>query len=458
MCDAAFTLVAGDEWGWGKRFMTSIRHWRPKRRRRRQTDASWSPARWALWSAPPVVLGYVLAIDLLAFAILAATAQLVDVTASDWNHLAILAVGSAVHVEAARGIERLREVAAEGVPYVNLKGMWTFAGVLILPPPLAITLIALTYAHSWFRLRRVTPHRWFFSAATIVLAGAAGAVCLAVISPAPYPGYPSGPIGLVAVSVAGLAYWFVNYALVVGAVMLSNPNGTARSALGRLPDQLIVAGSLGLGVAIAVLLVDEPWSVVVLLLTVLGLHRALLVDQFQAAARTDPNTGLANTVFWHDIARKELARAERTNTPLGVLYLDLDHFKAVNDTYGHLAGDQALKAVASELRHELRADDLVGRLGGEEFAVLLPNTTPEATSAAAERIRRRIESLIVDVTTDRGPATVDGLTCSVGAATYPDAGRALDELLLAADTATYTAKKAGRNRVITAPASGEMTA
>jgi diguanylate cyclase (GGDEF)-like protein len=431
--------------------MPSIRHLRLRRRHRRRTDASWSLARWALWSAPPVVLGYVLAVDLLALVILTTTAGLVDVGSADWIRLAVLAAGSAIHVEAARGIERLREVAAEGMPYVNLKGMWTFAGVLILPPPLAITLIALTYLHSWFRLRRITPHRWFFSASTIVLASAAAAICLTVISPATYPGYPAGPLGLVAVTAAGLAYWFVNFALVVGAVLLSNPTGTARNALGRLSDQLIVCGSLGLGVAIAVMLQHEPWSVAVLLFTVLGLHRALLVGQFQTAARTDPNTGLANTVFWHEMASKELERALRTSTSLGVLYLDLDHFKSINDTYGHLAGDQVLKAVAEELDREVRTDDLVGRLGGEEFAILLPKTTTDETAQAAERIRRRIAGLVVSVTTERGPATVDNLTCSIGIATYPAAGRTLDELLLAADTATYAAKSAGRNQVVTAP-------
>jgi diguanylate cyclase (GGDEF)-like protein len=397
------------------------------------------------------VLGYVLAVDALAVAVIAVSSIAVPIAARDWARLAILAVGSMVHIEAARGIERLREVAAEGVPYVNLKGMWTFAGALVLPAPLAAALITVTYVHSWFRLRRITPHRWFFSAATIVLAAAAAAVAVAVISPHDYPGYPSGPIGLVAVTTAGLAYWFINYALVVGAVLLSNPDGKANEALGRLSDQLIAAGSLGLGVAVAVLLLHEPWSVVVLLLTVLGLHRALLVDQFQAAARKDPNTGLANTVFWHEMAHKELARAERTKAPLGVLYLDLDHFKTVNDTHGHFAGDQVLSAIADDLRRELRTDDLVGRLGGEEFAVLLPNTTLRDTTLAGERIRRRMEVLTVKVTTDKGPVELDGFTCSVGAATYPAAGHTLEEVLLAADTALYAAKNAGRNTVVTAP-------
>ncbi len=429
----------------------SIRHRLARRRLRRRQDVGWSPTRWALWSQPRSVLGYVLAVELITVVVVASTFDLVSVTAGDWVRLLVLAAGSAIHLEAARDIERLRKVGAEGIPYVNLKGMWTFAGVLILPPPLAVALILSTYVHSWLRVRRVPPYRSVFTATTLVLAGAAGAVVLATIRPGVYPGYPSGPLGLVAVVAAGLAYWFVNYALVAGAIMMTNPDSPGRNALGRLSDQLIVAGSLGLGVATAALLLSQPWAVAVLLLTILGLHRALLVEQFQTASRTDPKTGLANAAFWHEIARREFAGAERTNSRLGVLYLDLDHFKAINDTYGHLAGDEALKAVAAELRHEVRDNDLVGRLGGEEFAILLPQTSAADTALAAERVRRRIAGLAVNVAAPNGPVLCGPITCSIGVATYPESGASLDELQMAADLAMYQAKDAGRNRVVSAP-------
>jgi diguanylate cyclase (GGDEF)-like protein len=400
-----------------------------------------------------VVIGYVLAVDVLALGVLAAALVGIDIAATDWIRFALLAAGSAIHIEAGREIDRLRWRAAEGSTYVNLKSMWIFAGVLILPPALAIAIIALSYLHSWARLRRSAPHRNVFSASTVILGSAAASLCLTRINPDAHPSYSGGLLGLLAVTIAAMAYWFINYTMVVGAVVLSNPDNNARKALGQLSDQFIVAGAIGLGITTAALLVYQPWLTVTLLITVLGLHRALLVGQFQFAARTDSNTGLANTVFWHEIATKELERARNDNSPLGVLYLDLDHFKAINDTHGHLAGDQVLKAVAAELKHDVRTDDLVGRLGGEEFAILLPNTSVDETTHAAERIRRRISSLVVDVTTPEGPAAVDGLTCSIGAATYPVAGHNLDVLLLAADTATYAAKNAGRNQVVTAPAS-----
>jgi diguanylate cyclase (GGDEF)-like protein len=396
-------------------------------------------------------LGYVLAVDVAALAVVAASARLVPVTSVDLVRFAVLAVGSAVHIEAARGIERLREVAAEGVPYVNLKGMWTFAAALLLPPPLTVTLIVTTYLHSWLRLRRVAVYRWAFSAATIVLACAVTAAILAAASPAGYPALPSGPVGLLVVSAAGVAYWWVNLALVAGAIVLSNPTAPAGKVLGRLSDQVIVGGSLGLGVAVAGLLVNDPWSVAVLLVTVLGLHRALLVGQLQTAANTDAKTGLVNAVCWHEIAGKELARAQRTRSPLGVLMIDLDRFKSINDTHGHLAGDQVLKAVANALRAEVRDYDLVGRFGGEEFVVLLPGVDSVEVGYAAERLRQRVAGLTVTVDGDQGRTTLGGLTCSVGAAVYPEAAGTLEGLLLAADSATYTAKDAGRNAVRIAP-------
>jgi diguanylate cyclase (GGDEF)-like protein len=143
----------------------------------------------------------------------------------------------------------------------------------------------------------------------------------------------------------------------------------------------------------------------------------------------------------------------------GVLVLDLDHFKQVNDTYGHLVGDDVLLAVADVLRACVSDDDIVGRFGGEEFVVLVGGGGgQEAVLAVADRLRCEVADLTVAVDTPDGPLTIAGLTVSVGAAARPDraaprrrahddAGGEVLELLHAADTALYTAKRAGRNRV-----------
>lgn len=134
---------------------------------------------------------------------------------------------------------------------------------------------------------------------------------------------------------------------------------------------------------------------------------------------------------------------------MSVLMLDLDHFKIINDTYGHLVGDQVLRAIAQELAAETRDYDTAGRFGGEEFIVLLPEVDAEKVGAVSERIRRRIHALVIPATTEGGePVTITNQTVSIGAAIYPNAGiGTLHELLQAADAALYKAKDNGRDQV-----------
>jgi diguanylate cyclase (GGDEF)-like protein len=123
--------------------------------------------------------------------------------------------------------------------------------------------------------------------------------------------------------------------------------------------------------------------------------------------------------------------------------VDIDHFKKVNDTHGHLVGDAVLRAVATAIDRNVRDHDSVGRFGGEEFAVLLPDITPADAAEVAERVRHAVERLTVPV----GDATVRDLSVSIGTAVHPHAGCTLDRLLDAADLALLDAKRAGRNRV-----------
>ncbi len=160
-------------------------------------------------------------------------------------------------------------------------------------------------------------------------------------------------------------------------------------------------------------------------------------------ALTDELTGLANRRSFFMHGAEEIGRARRYQVPLSVMMLDLDNFKDINDTYGHEAGDSTLQNVAEALRGSIREVDLVARLGGEEFGVLLPNTSAADAVPLAERIRQAIAR-----EGGRGADPPVGVTTSIGVAGYRDDMPNIDALLRAADAALYQAKAEGRDRVV----------
>ncbi|HEX2084160.1 MAG TPA: sensor domain-containing diguanylate cyclase [Solirubrobacteraceae bacterium] len=175
----------------------------------------------------------------------------------------------------------------------------------------------------------------------------------------------------------------------------------------------------------------------------LALRNAWLLEQVQHLAATDSLTGLPNRETFQRSLSQEVARAARTGGEMSVLLLDLDHFKRINDTLGHQAGDAVLRAVAAVLDESCRPFDTPARYGGEEFAVVLPNTGEADGRAAAERLRAAVGESAID------PA----VTVSIGLASYPADGRDGDTLVRAADEALYASKRGGRNRVTSARAS-----
>jgi diguanylate cyclase (GGDEF)-like protein len=165
-------------------------------------------------------------------------------------------------------------------------------------------------------------------------------------------------------------------------------------------------------------------------------------------AATDPLTGLSNRRVLDNRLDEEWRRARRTGQPLSALFIDIDHFKQFNDTYGHASGDEALSAVAECIAATVRrAVDVVARYGGEEFAVILPDTPAEGALNVAEKIRRKVQSQDVI----RSDGAIVAVTVSVGCATcVPAEGAHALDLLAAADRQLYAAKAAGRNRVSSA--------
>jgi diguanylate cyclase (GGDEF)-like protein/PAS domain S-box-containing protein len=175
---------------------------------------------------------------------------------------------------------------------------------------------------------------------------------------------------------------------------------------------------------------------------VVALDNARLFREVQQLSRLDSLTGVYNRRHLFEVCQREFDRAKRYGRSLAVVMIDLDRFKIVNDTHGHAVGDQVLAAVAVRCQAHLRAIDLLGRYGGEEFTLLLPETDAALAQIAAERLRAEVSGSPID--TAQGPVTV---TLSMGVAALDDACASLDQLFARADQALYAAKGAGRNRV-----------
>lgn len=420
---------------------------RPPRERR-----AFRPARWDLLAAPWGVLPLYLTVE-------AAAAALVVLfpgdasTETDWARFAALLVVSCLQTELSLGIEKARRYLADG-PHISMTSVWMFAGAVVLPAAMAVGLTIIIYLHLWLRVWRPvqgrSAYRVGFSSTTVVLG------CLVVgpllrlfdVHNVLVGGWQGCRI-LLAIVVAGLAYTMINGGLVAIGIKLHHPDRPWSKTFGTWAQNALELATLSLGGVTAVLLVTQPALVALMLLPVIVLHRNILMRQLEEKAAQDSKTGLLTAEEWQMRVASELMRNARTRTPFAVLMVDLDRFKRVNDTYGHMAGDAVLRTVAETITGQLRAYDSVGRWGGEEFAVLLPQIPDRGARDVAERIRAAVADIEVAVTIDDSSHVIRGMSASVGVASFPDTGTTADGLVHAADQAMYRAKSAGRNTVVT---------
>ncbi|MFI5588907.1 diguanylate cyclase [Amycolatopsis sp. NPDC051758] len=361
----------------------------------------------------------------------------------------LVALGVA-QAEMSRRIERLRRWMS-GQTHINVTSVWYLAGVVLLPPAWVALLAVALYTHLWVRVWRQVrtrpAHRFVASTAWAMLS------CFAASSVLAVSGLNGTPLqtsrGLFALCLAAAVFELVNVGLVAAGIYLYTSQRSAADLMGTWEDNAFELATLCLGGLAALALVEQPVLVVFVIAPLLLLHRYLLLkQQLQVAAVTDEKTGLLNTAGWHESAVREHSRAQRRGTiGFAVLMIDLDHFKRINDTYGHLTGDDVLAAVAVAISGSVRQGDTVGRFGGEEFVVLLPAIGRADVLGIAERVRVAVGELNVVISTGGGTVRVSGLSVSIGVARHPEAGPTLDDVLRSADAALYRAKEAGRNRV-----------
>jgi diguanylate cyclase (GGDEF)-like protein len=338
--------------------------------------------------------------------------------------------------------------------------VWVLPAAILLPPVYAALLPIPYLLTLQFWVHRGVPHRMVFTLGSISLSYAAASAIFRCF-PASFAGASVGwgthaltwTLAVAACYVIGgrLQHFFV-----VGAVKLSNPgvriwkmewNSEALQALFVEIDLgVLITLAVGLGIEL----------VVIALPTVLLVRRFLVFPIIQAQSRMDSKTGLLNVSTWEKEAEAELSRAVRTGNPAAVALVDIDHFKLVNDTHGHLVGDRVLKAIAEGLTSQSRDYDRAGRFGGEEFVLLLAQTAEHDACKIAQRLRGFIEGLDIPVD-DRPDAPTLRVTISIGVtAMARGESYELTDLLAAADSAMYAAKQAGRNQVAYAPPLRDM--
>lgn len=381
------------------------------------------------------------------------TAWHTPLTGQGWLRFGVLTAVAVVQAEVTRNVEESRRRFAAQMPHISMTSAWLFAGALTLSLPLAITLVFVLQAHLYLRAWRAATrdetllNRTAFN--TGMLGGAVAAAHLVVAGTAwemPALTHSTGAVLLVVA--AAVAHFAVNAAICYLGLCLRG-QASLLTFLLRLHETSLEWALLALGAVIGLLAGESPLVMLLLLVPVIVLHRAVLTKQLETAASTDAKTGLANAAAWHGHADRALDQAGRAKQQVALFMVDLDHFKRVNDTHGHYAGDAVLVALGELLRTELRRNDVAGRFGGEEFAVLLPASSVADAMAVAERIRVRVTELAVETEDNTGaPVVIDDLSASIGVAMYPDHGGRVHQCLRRADEYVYAAKDNGRNQVV----------
>jgi diguanylate cyclase (GGDEF)-like protein len=406
---------------------------------------------WEWWRLPWPLCVYVAAVPLAALTATGLAAAHTSWHLADLVKFVLLLGCGLVSVAATRRI-----AYSQGAMVRDFLTVWVLPVAILLPPFYAlVTPIPLLVLTQW-RIHRGVVHRRVFTAGAIGLSYGAAALLFRAF-PASFAG---GAIGTgrhaltwtVAVAVAEIAGGRINRALVGLAIKLSDPQVRwFRLDVNRETLQADFA-ELDLAVLTTVVVALNPVLALVAVPTVLLARRFMMHAQLLARSRIDAKTGLLNAATWESEAAAEIARAIRTRSPLSVALIDIDHFKAVNDTHGHLAGDAVLRALSDVLREQLRGYDVVGRFGGEEFLVLLPQTGEADALIIAERLRAHVAAMSIPVAPGATPEACVRLTVSIGVTALDAAGGELTDLLAAADAALYYAKQTGRNKTHVAAA------
>lgn len=413
---------------------------------------------WQLWELAGWLRGYVIAVviaDLIA----------IGVAAYLWVpgvHATQLLLFAAVLGCDAMTVEMTRSRGETAGLIKDTYAIWELPAALLLPPPFGLLVPIPRFALTQWRIRQIAPHRRVFSACVISLSYGAANIAFGFFSShfAQAAGIPDGAGGqvnfrwLLAVVLAAVIAWTVNNLLILPAIRGSDPTVRVRDVIATREGILNDLAELCAAALVTVAIFWSPFSLVLALPLVIVLQRSSLHTQLLSGLRLDAKTGLLNAGTWRKEASAEVSRASRTGVRVAVALIDIDCLKTINDAYGHLAGDNALAMIASLLRSMLRGDDIVGRFGGDEFAVLFPQTDADHAHTVLEQLRAEIASTVINPGADPADPPLH-CTVSVGLAALPGEAASLTDILALADSALYRAKNSGRDRVAVMTESGQ---
>ncbi len=249
---------------------------------------------------------------------------------------------------------------------------------------------------------------------------------------------------IIAIIASMAGFTLLNH-LIVGLILwLARGENFKKSGVFGITTLLIDLTMLSLGASLAIVWSYNPYALLLFLIPLYPFYEALKIPALERKTETDQKTGLFNHGYFMSQLKHELQRANRYDRPLAIIMADLDLLRNINNTYGHLAGDEVLKGVATILRSTVREYDVVARFGGEEFAILMPEATSEKAFERAEVIRKTVEANSFIIPTSVDPIKV---TMSLGVATREDFEQSGEEIIHNADTALYHSKVKGRNLV-----------
>jgi diguanylate cyclase (GGDEF)-like protein/putative nucleotidyltransferase with HDIG domain len=251
---------------------------------------------------------------------------------------------------------------------------------------------------------------------------------------------------ILAIIASAACFTIINHLLLGFILLLARGESFKQSGVFDITPVLIDLTMLSLGASLAIVWAFNPYALLLFIIPLYPFYKALTIPALERKTETDQKTGLFNHGYFITQLKNELQRANRYDRPLSIIMADLDYLRNINNTFGHLAGDEVLKGIAGILQETVREYDVVARFGGEEFSILMPEATLEQASQRAELIRKAIEAHSFQVPTSLNPIKV---TMSLGVSTREDFEQSGEEIIHNADIALYKSKIQGRNQVFT---------